>query len=129
MDLMLSESTAVVVGGAQGIGLATATAFAREGARVALLDIHEAVHDVAAGLAIQYGVTAGGYVCDATDGEQVRAIVDEIADHFAGTKHVVYSAGCGSGKYGFPFWNMEPADWSRVLEVNLIGAVNVLMYV
>jgi NAD(P)-dependent dehydrogenase (short-subunit alcohol dehydrogenase family) len=31
----------------------------------------------------------------------------------------------GSGKFGFPFWNLEPADWGRVLEVNVIGAVNV----
>ena len=31
----------------------------------------------------------------------------------------------GSGKFGFPFWNMHPADWKRVLDVNLMGAVNV----
>jgi NAD(P)-dependent dehydrogenase (short-subunit alcohol dehydrogenase family) len=30
----------------------------------------------------------------------------------------------GSGKFGFPFWNLTPADWPRVLEVNLTGAVN-----
>src|SRR5207249_5380818 len=29
------------------------------------------------------------------------------------------------GKYGFPFWNLEPADWGRVLQVNVVGAVNV----
>ena len=29
------------------------------------------------------------------------------------------------GKFGFPFWKLEPADWERVLKVNLIGAVNV----
>ena len=31
----------------------------------------------------------------------------------------------GSGKFGFPFWNLEPSDWDRVLRVNLIGAANV----
>lgn len=33
--------------------------------------------------------------------------------------------GAGSGKFGFPFWNLEPSDWVRVLEINLLGAVNV----
>jgi NAD(P)-dependent dehydrogenase (short-subunit alcohol dehydrogenase family) len=31
----------------------------------------------------------------------------------------------GSGKFGFPFWKLEPADWEPVLKINLIGAVNV----
>ena len=39
-------------------------------------------------------------------------------------QHVVYAVGCGSGKFGFPFWNLEPADWDRVLRVNLLGAVH-----
>ena len=39
--------------------------------------------------------------------------------------HLVYAVGVGSGKFGFPFWNLEPADWPRVLQVNVVGAVNV----
>ncbi len=39
--------------------------------------------------------------------------------------HVVFAVGVGSGKFGFPFWNLDPADWERVLRVNLVGAVNV----
>src|SRR5690606_9845601 len=31
----------------------------------------------------------------------------------------------GSGQRGFPFWNVDPALWPRVLEINLVGAVNV----
>ena len=41
------------------------------------------------------------------------------------TDHVVHAVAVGSGKYGFPFWNLEPADWPRVLQVNIVGAVNV----
>ena len=37
--------------------------------------------------------------------------------------HVICAAGIGSGKFGFPFWNLEPADWPRVLEVNVMGMV------
>jgi len=39
--------------------------------------------------------------------------------------HVVFAVGIGSGKFGFPFWNVPPADWARVMDVNVIGAVNV----
>ena len=39
--------------------------------------------------------------------------------------HVVFAAGVGSGKFGFPFWKLDPGDWTRVLSVNLVGAVNV----
>ena len=38
--------------------------------------------------------------------------------------HLVYAAGIGSGKTGFPFWNIEPHEWGRVLDVCLQGAVN-----
>jgi NAD(P)-dependent dehydrogenase (short-subunit alcohol dehydrogenase family) len=38
---------------------------------------------------------------------------------------VVYAVGVGSGKFGFPFWNVPAEDWGRVLEVNLVGAVHV----
>src|SRR3712207_1260704 len=40
--------------------------------------------------------------------------------------HLVFAVAIGSGKFGFPFWNLEPGDWPRVLEVNVVGAVNVL---
>ena len=38
---------------------------------------------------------------------------------------VVFSVGVGSGVSGFPFWNLNPSDWTRVIDVNLLGAVNV----
>ena len=39
--------------------------------------------------------------------------------------HVVFAVGIGSGKFGFPFWNLEPGDWDHVLRVNLTAAANV----
>jgi NAD(P)-dependent dehydrogenase (short-subunit alcohol dehydrogenase family) len=50
-------------------------------------------------------------------------MAESIYEHFGQCDHLVYAAGVGSGKFGFPFWNLEPADWPRVLEVNLTGAV------
>jgi NAD(P)-dependent dehydrogenase (short-subunit alcohol dehydrogenase family) len=51
--------------------------------------------------------------------------VKTFAAGFEAVDHVVFCVGIGSGKFGFPFWNLEPSDWARVLEVNLVGAVNV----
>lgn len=39
--------------------------------------------------------------------------------------HLVHAAAVGSGKFGFPFTNLTPEDWPRVLEVNVMGMVQV----
>lgn len=112
MQLDLGGREVVVFGSARGIGRAIAEAFAAEGANV-----HGYDRDPGTGL------FAGGTlaVCDVTSVAQVRA----AADSLPAVHHVVFSVGAGSGKFGFPFWNVDPGDWTRVLEINLIGAVNV----
>jgi NAD(P)-dependent dehydrogenase (short-subunit alcohol dehydrogenase family) len=125
MDLGLAGQTAVVVGGARGIGRAIAETFAAEKAKVALLDIDLAMHDAVKELAKRYEVQAAAHVADVTNLEAVRRAADTIHALFGRTDHVVFAAGVGSGKFGFPFWNLEPEDWGRVLAVNVVGAANV----
>jgi 2-hydroxycyclohexanecarboxyl-CoA dehydrogenase len=111
MDLGLTGDVAVVVGGASGIGRAIAAAFDAEGATAVVIDLR-----------------ADGpnhYVADVTDYPAVTRTAAEVRGRFGRIDHVVFAAAVGSGKYGFPFWNLEPADWDRVLRVNLLGAVNV----
>ncbi len=119
MDLELAGSVAVVAGGANGLGLAISTAFAAEGARVVVVDRDANV-----------GATAGtigatGLVADVTDYPALRAVEEAIRRDFGRVDHLAFAAGVGSGKFGFPFWELEPGDWDRVLRVNLIGAANV----
>lgn len=116
MDLGLTDQTAVIIGAAQGIGHAIAQAFAAEGCRVGLADRHPGIGDIAAKL----GPKCQGMVADVTSLSDMQ----RLAQTFPDTQHLVYAAGATSGKFGFPFWNLEPGDWPRVLEVNLIGAVN-----
>lgn len=125
MDLELRETVAVVVGAAQGIGRTVAAGFAAEGAYVACVDRDEKVSTVAAEIAARHGIKTAGLVADVTDYDRLRDVVDEIELALGSCDHVVCTAGIGSGKYGFPFWNLEPADWDRILQVNLIGTVNV----
>src|SRR5205823_4287248 len=92
---------------------------------VALLDREPSVVAAADEIGRSAGVRSAAWVVDATDhGALVRAGA-EILARFGRLDHVVHAAAVGSGKFGFPFWNLDPADWRRVLEVNIMGAVNV----
>jgi NAD(P)-dependent dehydrogenase (short-subunit alcohol dehydrogenase family) len=91
---------------------------------VALIDVATSVAESAEELAARSGVPVLGIQADATDYAAMQAAARRIADDVGPCRHLVYAAGLGSGKYGFPFWNLEPADWDRVLQVNLVGAVN-----
>jgi NAD(P)-dependent dehydrogenase (short-subunit alcohol dehydrogenase family) len=119
LDLGIVGNVAVVTGGARGLGLAVGSAFGTEGARVVLVDRDPAVERAA------NSVAAEGVVADVTDAQAMHSLAVHVQECYGRSDHVVHAAAVGSGKFGFPFWNLEPADWDRVLQVNLIGAVNV----
>jgi 2-hydroxycyclohexanecarboxyl-CoA dehydrogenase len=112
MDLHLSGHVAVITGGSSGIGRAVAAAFRAEGARVAVWDLAPAD----AVLAFRVDVSDFAAVTDAL--RQTEAQLGPV-------DHLVHAAAVGSGKFGCPFTNLTPADWPRVLEVNVLGMVNV----
>ena len=119
MELGLSDHVAVIIGGASGIGKAIASAFVAESARVALMDVSPSVQ------AIGKELGGAGWVADITDYAAVCRVAREIQSYFGRIDHVVFAAAIGSGKFGFPFWKLDPTDWDRVLKVNLVGAANV----
>jgi NAD(P)-dependent dehydrogenase (short-subunit alcohol dehydrogenase family) len=122
----MSGQSAVVAGGARGIGGAIAEAFAAEGADVAVVDIDAEAPATARRLEHAHQVRACGLVADVTSYDAMRGVADEVHSRFGRTDHVVFAVGIGSGKYGFPFWNLDPGDWGRVLMVNVVGAINVV---
>jgi 2-hydroxycyclohexanecarboxyl-CoA dehydrogenase len=121
MDLRLTDHVAVITGGAAGIGRSCAAAFLAEGAAVVLWDRADSVAQVAKDL----GRRTAGMVVDITSESAVHTAVQSTLDQFGRIDHLVHAAAIGSGKYGFPFTNLTPADWPRVLEVNIQGMVNV----
>lgn len=116
MDLKLNGQTAVVFGGANGIGRAIAEAFAQEGCQLCVFDHADTPAEMN---------TKSSYTGDVTDYEQIRSACAQFKEACGAVHHIVYAVGIGSGKFGFPFWNLEPGDWHRIIDVNLVGAVNV----
>jgi 2-hydroxycyclohexanecarboxyl-CoA dehydrogenase len=125
MELELNGHVAVVTGGASGIGLACARGLAREGCRIALWDVSAGVEDTAATLCQEFGTSSFGLLADVTDFAAVEGAVRRTEDALGPISHLVHAAAVGSGKFGFPFTNLRPGDWSRVLEVNVMGMVHV----
>jgi NAD(P)-dependent dehydrogenase (short-subunit alcohol dehydrogenase family) len=124
MDLGLNNDVAVILGGASGIGRAIAEEFCREGATVVLADLAESVGQAAEELSRASGHPVDSYQTDVADYGAVQALAQSVQDSHGHCDHVVVSAGIGSGKYGFPFWNLQPSDWDLVLRVNIMGPVH-----
>jgi NAD(P)-dependent dehydrogenase (short-subunit alcohol dehydrogenase family) len=125
MDLDLKGQCAVVAGSAGGIGRAIARAFAAEGAHVALLDRDPAVAETARQIGEEHRGLTLPLVADVTDFARLRQCAAEVLGSLGRIDHVVFAVAVGSGKFGFPFWNLTPEDWPRVLTVNVVGAANV----
>jgi 2-hydroxycyclohexanecarboxyl-CoA dehydrogenase len=125
MELELEGHAAVVTGGASGIGWACAQLLAHEGCRLSLWDVSDCVKDRAATLSGPVRSPSHGVVVDISNPAAVENALRETETALGPVSHLVHAAAVGSGKFGFPFTNLQPRDWSRVLEVNVMGMVHV----
>lgn len=124
MELELGGHVAVVTGGASGIGWACARMFAREGCRVAVWDISSITNEQRTELATEAGQSHSAIV-DLRDFAAVQMARRETEEKLGSVSHLVHAAAIGSGKFGFPFTNLDPTDWLKVLDVNVMGMVHV----
>jgi 2-hydroxycyclohexanecarboxyl-CoA dehydrogenase len=124
MQLNLTDHVVVVTGGASGIGRAITELFASEGCKVALWDVSPKVSDVARELSALHKTSALGCVVDVTRRATIEAALAATEKELGPIEHLAHAAAIGSGKFGFPFTNLAPADWPRVFEVNVMGMVN-----
>ena len=112
------RKTAVVTGGARGIGEATAVALARAGANIALLDVLEDVSATAERIAA-LGVEAAAWIVDVTDSEQVNDVFKKVLDRFRTIDILVNNAGVTRDNL---LMRMKDEEWDKVLSINLRGA-------
>jgi NAD(P)-dependent dehydrogenase (short-subunit alcohol dehydrogenase family) len=116
--MRLAEKVAIVTGAAQGIGLACAQAFAREGAKVLLADVNEDAGRRETLKLRSDGRSASFVACDVSRKAQVDAAVGAALQEFGRLDVMVANAGI---VHAAEFLDLEEKDFDRVLAVNLKG--------
>lgn len=114
----LTGTTALVTGGASGIGLAIVETFVAAGARVVAADLDA---DGLADLAERLGVRT--IVLDVTDEDRVEAAVASVDEEAGGIQVLVNAAGVLSQA---PFEELTTEDWARVIAIDLTGVFLVM---
>jgi NAD(P)-dependent dehydrogenase (short-subunit alcohol dehydrogenase family) len=110
---------ALVTGAGQGIGLELVTILHRRGAVVVVVDIDETA---AQRTARELGLRAHGIGADVADRDRMEEVVAEVVDRFGGLDIVVANAGVTP--VPATIRTMDPADFDRVVSINLTGVFN-----
>jgi 2-hydroxycyclohexanecarboxyl-CoA dehydrogenase len=115
------NQTVVITGGGGGIGGATCKRFGADGARVAVFDLNQdAAEKVAAAIRAEGG-KAQAFVCDITNRDSVNAAVQACEAQLGPIDVLVNNAGWDVFK---PFTKTEPAQWDKLIAINLTGALH-----
>mgnify|MGYP006344270789 FL=1 len=116
-----NNQTVVITGGGGGIGGATCKRFGADGARVAVFDLNlEAAEKVAATIRAEGG-QAQAFHCDITNRDSVNAAVQACEAQLGPIDVLVNNAGWDVFK---PFTKTEPAQWDKLIAINLTGALH-----
>ncbi len=118
--MRLKNKVALITGGANGIGLATAQRFAREGAKIILWDLSEKGKTVVEDLNKQ-GHEAIFSKISVADQEQVLQGVSEVHNHFGRIDILINNAGITKDR---TLLKMSKQEWDDVISVNLTGVFN-----
>ena len=124
----LDGGVVLVTGGGSGIGRATATRAAREGAAVAVVDQHAENAEETATRIRGAGGRAAAYRCDVGDDAAVAAAVGAAASELGRITGVVTAAGIFYGPDLQPAHQVSVDDFVAVLRVNLVGTFAVIKH-
>jgi 3-oxoacyl-[acyl-carrier protein] reductase len=114
--MRLRDKATLVTGGGSGFGAGIARTFAREGAKVAVVDINA---ESAQRVAEEIGAAAVAIRCDVADGRSVAAAVEEAVARFGRLDVVVNNA--GTSHRNRPMLEVDEAEFDRVFAVNVKG--------
>jgi len=120
--MQLKDISAIVTGGASGLGAATARALAAQGAKVAVCDLNTKLAESVAAEIKGVAVT-----CDVADSASAEAAIADAAKAHGPARVLVNCAGIGVAKRVIGRDGPMPlGDFDRVIRINLIGSFNML---
>jgi NAD(P)-dependent dehydrogenase (short-subunit alcohol dehydrogenase family) len=119
----LSGKTAVVTGGASGIGRAMAERFGHEGMQVVVADVEQPVLEAAVSELRSDGLIVTGVLTDVSRFESVVALADAAFATYGAVHVLCNNAGVGSGSEGH-MWDYELNDWAWAMGVNVWGVIH-----
>lgn len=122
LSAIVKDNVAVITGGASGIGLAAATAFARAGMKVCIADVDQArLAEAATKLSSVASAThVMTFAADVSKAESVTELERAVRQRFGGTDILMNNAGIQPGSTLFG----EPDNWQRIIGVNMWGIIN-----
>ncbi|HEY7366201.1 MAG TPA: SDR family oxidoreductase [Methylomirabilota bacterium] len=121
LDLGLGGKVAIITGGSEGLGRATAERLAREGARVAICARRKDVLERAAdGIRKATGGEVLAQPADVTQVADIEAFVNAVVARFNGVDILVNNAGTSSAA---PFASVDDATWQRDFDLKVMGAI------
>jgi len=121
VDLGFRGKTAIVTGGASGIGLETARLFAREGARIVIADLDSARIRAAQTELEKLGAEVAGFETDVRRYADCERLLGSALARFGGVEILVASAGITREAF---FLEQRPEDWQALVDVNVMGLLH-----
>jgi NAD(P)-dependent dehydrogenase (short-subunit alcohol dehydrogenase family) len=117
---MASDGVVILTGAASGIGRAAAEALAEKSRALALVDVNSQGLDETVAACRKKVPGIAGFTCDTTDEAAVTRTYQQIHKQFGTPAVLINCAGIGCFA---PFLELEPSDWIRMFQVNVMGAV------
>lgn len=117
----LKDKVVIVTGGAGGIGSATCRRLAEEGAKVAIFDMNMTAAEQLAQEINQQNGQALAVQCDITNHNTVEQAVQQVESQLGPVDGLVNNAGWDIFK---PFVKTNPQEWDKLIQINLVGMLN-----
>ncbi|HEX8680712.1 MAG TPA: SDR family oxidoreductase [Ardenticatenaceae bacterium] len=114
--MKLEQRVAVITGAGSGIGRAMSLLFAREGARILAADLNGGAAEETTAIITDAGGTCHPFAVDASQPEQVRAMIEQALATYGRVDILCNNAGIGSTT---DVVECEPDEWDRVMTVNV----------